>query len=124
MSGGGQGVLSSGGGATAVDRRTVLKLTGAAALLPVAACAPPPEEIVPYAGMPEGAVPGRPRFYATALALTDYAMPAVVEAHQGRPTKVEGNARHPASGGASDATLKKGVSRGERRRALRQRRAS
>ncbi|MFC3230615.1 4Fe-4S dicluster domain-containing protein, partial [Marinibaculum pumilum] len=62
-----------------------------------------PEEIVPYAEMPEGAVPGRPRFYATALALTDYATPAVVEAHQGRPTKVEGNARHPASGGASDA---------------------
>ena len=41
-------------------------------------------------------------FYATAMTLGGYASPLLVESHLGRPTKIEGNDRHPASLGGTD----------------------
>ncbi len=62
----------------------------------------PLEPIVPYVRQPEGVIPGRPMYYATAVTLGGYASPVLVESHLGRPTKIEGNDLHPASLGGTD----------------------
>jgi molybdopterin-containing oxidoreductase family iron-sulfur binding subunit len=87
-----------------VARRTFLKLMGASmALAGVTACTKQPaEKIVPYVKQPEELIPGRPLFYATAMTLGGVATGLLVESHEGRPTKVEGNRLHPGSLGASD----------------------
>jgi molybdopterin-containing oxidoreductase family iron-sulfur binding subunit len=87
-----------------VDRRDFLTLMGASlALAGLTGCTrQPAEKIFPYVRVPEGFVPGRPLFYATALPLSGYARGVLVESHMGRPTKVEGNPDHPESGGATD----------------------
>jgi molybdopterin-containing oxidoreductase family iron-sulfur binding subunit len=84
-------------------RREFLKLMSASlALAGVGACVKqPPEQIVPYVRQPEDMVPGRPLFFATAVPFAGVAMPALVESHEGHPTKVEGNPQHPASPGGS-----------------------
>lgn len=86
-----------------VARRDFLKLMGAAlGLAGLSACTrAPAEEIVPYVVQPPEVTPGRPRFYASALTLDGYATGVLVESHEGRPTKIEGNPDHPASLGAS-----------------------
>jgi hypothetical protein len=61
------------------------------------------EKIVPYIRAPEGLVPGKPLFFATAMPLGRFAHGVVVESHEGRPTKIEGNTKHPASLGATHA---------------------
>jgi MoCo/4Fe-4S cofactor protein with predicted Tat translocation signal len=85
-------------------RRDFLKLMSASlALAGVTACVKqPPEKIVPYVRQPEDMVPGRPLFFATAVPFGGVAVPALVESHEGHPTKVEGNPQHPASMGGSD----------------------
>jgi molybdopterin-containing oxidoreductase family iron-sulfur binding subunit len=75
-----------------------------------AACSRPDESVVadetleelPYAHLPEGLVPGLIQHYATALPLAGYGRGALVASFEGRPIKVEGNPRHPASLGATD----------------------
>jgi molybdopterin-containing oxidoreductase family iron-sulfur binding subunit len=88
-----------------VGRRQFLKLMSASlALAGVGACTrQPAETIIPYARQPEELVPGKPLFYASAMPFGGYASPVLVESHEGRPTKVEGNPDHPASLGAADA---------------------
>jgi molybdopterin-containing oxidoreductase family iron-sulfur binding subunit len=85
-------------------RRNFLKLMGASlALAGLTACTrQPTEHITPYVKQPEELVPGRPLFYATAMTLDGVATGLLVESHEGRPTKVEGNPEHPASLGACD----------------------
>ncbi|HEX3701884.1 MAG TPA: TAT-variant-translocated molybdopterin oxidoreductase, partial [Vicinamibacterales bacterium] len=87
-----------------VQRRTFLKLMGASlALAGFTGCTrQPPEHIVPYVRQPEELIPGRPLFYATAMSLGGVATGLLVESHEGRPTKVEGNPLHPGSLGAAD----------------------
>src|SRR5215813_10029155 len=73
------------------------------ALAGVAGCkAAPPEKIVPYVRPPEEVLPGVPLYFATAMPLSGYAIGLIVESHEGRPTKAEGNPDHPASLGATD----------------------
>ena len=86
-------------------RREFLTLMGASlALAGLTACTKQPEErILPYVRQPETLVPGRPLFFATAASHDGYARGLLVESHEGRPTKVEGNPDHPASLGATDA---------------------
>src|SRR5437588_6603275 len=75
-----------------VDRRDFVKLMSASmALAGLAACNRPAEKIVPYVKQPEGLVPGKPMFFATAMSLGGYATGVLAESHMGRPTKVEGN---------------------------------
>ncbi len=87
-----------------VSRRGFLQLMGASlALAGTTGCTKLPlEPIVPYVKQPEEVVPGRPMFYATAVTLSGYASPVLVESHLGRPTKIEGNDKHPASLGGTD----------------------
>ncbi len=87
-----------------VQRRTFLKLMGASlALAGFTACTrQPPEHIVPYVRQPEELIPGRPLFFATAMTMGGVATGLLVESHEGRPTKIEGNPLHPGSLGASD----------------------
>ncbi len=61
----------------------------------------PEQNILPYNKMPESMVPGVPQFYATTHVLAGEAVGLLVEAHEGRPTKVEGNPSHPASRGGT-----------------------
>ena len=88
-----------------VGRRSFLKLMSASLALAgvSAACTTQPEElIVPYVRQPEEEIPGRPLFFATAMTLGGVATGLLVESHEGRPTKVEGNPDHPGSLGATD----------------------
>jgi len=83
-------------------RRFVSLMAGSLALAGLAACTrQPTETIMPYVDPPENVIPGRPKFYATAVPATGGAQGVIVESHLGRPTKVEGNPAHPASLGAS-----------------------
>ncbi len=86
------------------SRRDFLKLSGASlAFAGLAGCTKQPlEPIVPYVKQPEEMVLGKPLFFATAMTLSGYGKPLLVESHEGRPTKIEGNPDHPASRGASD----------------------
>ena len=88
-----------------ISRRRFLHLMGASlALAGLNACTrQPAEKIVPYVRAPEGLVPGKPLFFATAMPLGGFAHGVVVESHEGRPTKIEGNPKHPASLGATHA---------------------
>ena len=88
----------------APGRRHFLQLMGASlALAGLAACTrQPTEHIAPYVKQPEDLVPGKPLFYATAMSVNGVATGLLVESHEGRPTKVEGNPEHPASLGACD----------------------
>jgi molybdopterin-containing oxidoreductase family iron-sulfur binding subunit len=73
------------------------------ALVGAEGCRRPVEKIVPYAKMPEDVIPGVPSHYATVLQRRGDAVGLVVESHEGRPTKIEGNEQHPASvGGGAD----------------------
>ena len=85
-------------------RRNFLKMMGASlALAGLTACTrQPTEHIAPYIRQPEDLVPGKPLFYATATTLHGVANGVLVESHEGRPTKVEGNPEHPATLGACD----------------------
>ncbi|MDP9380820.1 MAG: TAT-variant-translocated molybdopterin oxidoreductase [Chloroflexota bacterium] len=87
-----------------MSRRRFLKLMGASlALAGVSGCASrQPDSIVPYVEKPEVLIPGRPLFYATAMTLGGATIGQLVEQHDGRPTKVEGNPNHPNSLGATD----------------------
>ena len=87
-----------------VGRRGFLKLMGASlALAGVSACTrQPAEAIVPYVRQPEELVPGKPLFFATAMPMGGAGVGLLVESHEGRPTKIEGNPDHPASLGATD----------------------
>ncbi|MEZ4606093.1 MAG: TAT-variant-translocated molybdopterin oxidoreductase [Deinococcales bacterium] len=89
-----------------LDRRNFMKLLGASmALGGLTACVRPNprEKLVPYVKAPEAIIPGKPIFYASALTMNGYAQGVLVENHNGRPTRLEGNSSHPASLGAIDA---------------------
>src|SRR5207244_12362076 len=62
----------------------------------------PEEKILPFANAPQNYIHGAPQFCATAMPMRGSAVPLVVKWSDGRPTKVEGNSRHPDSNGAAD----------------------
>jgi molybdopterin-containing oxidoreductase family iron-sulfur binding subunit len=87
------------------DRRKVLKLLAAALAMGGLAGCQKAAAIMPYVRQPGNAVAGRALHYATALQVDGYGLGAIVESHEGRPTKVEGNPDHPGSLGATDAIM-------------------
>ncbi len=82
------------------SRRNFIKLMGASlALAGLTACTRQPIELItPYARQPEELVPGKPLFFATAMPMGSSATGLLVESHEGRPTKIEGNPDHPSQG--------------------------
>src|ERR1700676_588715 len=94
-----------------VDRRDFLKLMAASlAFAGMSGCGRAPEEhIVPYVKQPDGMVLGKPLYFATAMAFGGDALGLLVESHEGRPTKIEGNPDHPSSLGATDAIAQASV---------------
>ena len=75
----------------------------------LAGCRRPVEEIVPYVTAPEEIVPGIPRYYATTMPFRRSAYGLIVESHEGRPTKIEGNPSHPSTLGASSSLVQASV---------------
>ncbi len=87
-----------------VERREFLMLMGASfglAGLGLAGCREPRNHTLPYAKQPENTIPGVATFYASSFPGEFANQPILVETHQHRPTKVEGNPSHRANGGAS-----------------------
>ncbi len=96
------------GDSPSVDRRAFLALSAAAlGLAGLAGCRRPEITILPFSAVPDDQIgqliPGKPTFYATCLPRPGGAFPVLVESHEGRPTKVEGNPVHPCSRGSTDA---------------------
>ncbi|HEX4797586.1 MAG TPA: TAT-variant-translocated molybdopterin oxidoreductase [Humisphaera sp.] len=94
----------------AVSRRGFMKVIGASAALAgfgaASGCKRKADEtIVPYVSQPQGVVPGKPLYFATAMTLGGYAQGIVAQSREGRPVKLEGNPDHPASLGASDVFM-------------------
>ena len=85
-------------------RRRFLQLMGASlALAGAQSCRWEKEDILPFTDRPDGRMPGVPSHYATSFELGGVAQPLLVTNYDGRPIKIEGNAEHPASGGATTA---------------------
>jgi MoCo/4Fe-4S cofactor protein with predicted Tat translocation signal len=85
-----------------VTRRNFMKIMGASvALAGLSSCRMPKEAIVPYVKSPENVIPGRPKFYASTFSFAGHTHGVLVESHEGRPTKIEGNELHPSSLGAT-----------------------
>lgn len=89
-----------------IDRRSLLKFMGASlALAGLSGCRGvflPEDKVVPYVKAPEELVPGKSLYYASSTLLAGYATGVLVEQHEGRPIKYEGNPGHPSSLGALD----------------------
>jgi molybdopterin-containing oxidoreductase family iron-sulfur binding subunit len=94
-----------------MTRRDMMMLVGASlSLAGLAGCMRRPvEEIVPYVTAPEEIVPGVPRYYATTMPFRRSAYGVIVESHEGRPTKIEGNPSHPSTRGASSTRVQASV---------------
>ena len=93
-----------------ITRRDLMMLVGASlSLAGLAGCRRPVEEIVPYVAAPEDIVPGIPRYYATTMPFRRSAYGLIVESHEGRPTKIEGNPSHPSTLGASSSRVQASV---------------
>jgi MoCo/4Fe-4S cofactor protein with predicted Tat translocation signal len=96
----------------AFDRRRFLQLMAASlALGGLSACGPEPNprQLLPYVEEPENIVPGRNRYYASAVTLDGYATGVLVAHQMARPIKVEGNPDHPASLGAASAIMQASI---------------
>ncbi len=87
-----------------VSRRSFVQGSSVAALAAgLEGCVRRPEsEILPYSKAPEHLVPGIASHFATVTARGRDALGVVVTSHDGRPTKIEGNAQHSRSLGGTD----------------------
>jgi molybdopterin-containing oxidoreductase family iron-sulfur binding subunit len=84
-----------------VSRRNFLGIMGASiGLATMAGCRRPVENILPYVHQPENVNLGIPSHYTSVFVDRGDAVGVVVESHEGRPTKIEGNPAHPSSLGA------------------------
>ena len=90
-----------------VSRRNFVKIMSASFLLAgvglgAGGCRRPEEKILPFSRLPENYVHGVAQYYATAFPTRHGAIPLLAKSNDGRPTKVEGNSRHPDSNGGTD----------------------
>ncbi len=91
-------------------RRKLLQLMAASfGLAGLTACRRPEEKILPASRTAEYRIPGKPVHYATSMNLGGCATGLIVETHEGRPTKIEGNPLHPGSLGACSALAQASV---------------
>ncbi len=94
-----------------VDRRTFMTLMGASMALAagVSGCRKPEELIVPFSKQPEGFIPGKSEYYATAIPIYGTAVGLLVESVDGRPIKIEGNPDHPDSKGGTTSLIQASI---------------
>ena len=88
-----------------VQRRGFLKVMAASfglAGLGMTGCRRPEHAILPHGRSPEELIPGIPAFYSTSRPTSAGFVPLIVESHEGRPTKIEGNPSFVAGGGSTD----------------------
>ena len=90
-----------------VSRRHFVKIMSASFALAGlgvmgAGCRRPEEKLEPFGQQPEGYVYGEPQYYATAMPTRTGAIPLVAKSYEGRPIKLEGNAKFPGSNGGTD----------------------
>jgi molybdopterin-containing oxidoreductase family iron-sulfur binding subunit len=88
-----------------VSRRSFLGLMGASmglsGLVGAGCIRKPTQYILPYTRRPEDLLPGETRYFATTTQFAGSVMGLLVASSDGRPTKVEGNPRHPLSMGGT-----------------------
>jgi len=88
-----------------VQRRGFLKVMAASfglAGLGMTGCRRPEHAILPHGRSPEELIPGVPAFYSSARPTSSGFIPLIVESHEGRPTKIEGNPSYAPGGGSTD----------------------
>ena len=88
-----------------VQRRGFMKVMAASfglAGIGMTGCRRPEHTILPYGKSPEELIPGVPSFYSTSMPTVKGFNPLIVESHEGRPTKVEGNPSYLPFGGGTD----------------------
>ena len=89
---------------SAPSRRSMLKLMAASfGLAGLTACRRPVEHIMPFSRGVEDIIPGKAVYYATSTTRGGVSTGLLVESNDGRPTKIEGNPKHPSSLGAASA---------------------
>jgi molybdopterin-containing oxidoreductase family iron-sulfur binding subunit len=89
-----------------INRRDVLKLIGGTLALSGMATGCrflPQRKIVPHVVQPEGQTPDEITWYATTTELAGYSTGVLAASYEGRPIKIEGNSKHPASLGGCSA---------------------
>jgi len=87
-----------------LSRRNFLSLIAASvALAGLEGCKKPVQKIIPYVEAEIGTIPGIPKYYASTIPWKNNALGVVIENHDERPVKVEGNDKHPATLGKSNA---------------------
>jgi MoCo/4Fe-4S cofactor protein with predicted Tat translocation signal len=90
-----------------VSRRHFVKIMSASFALAGlgvmgAGCRRPVEKLEPFGQQPEGYAYGEPEYYATSMPTRTGAVPLVAKSYEGRPIKLEGNAKFPGSNGGTD----------------------
>jgi len=86
-----------------VNRRQALAVMAASMAMANTACSPPPHlQAHPYVNLPEAGGGALPLYYASAFVREGFAHGVLVGTQEGRPIKIEGNAAHPSSLGATD----------------------
>ncbi|TVP81042.1 MAG: 4Fe-4S dicluster domain-containing protein [Puniceicoccaceae bacterium] len=88
-----------------VNRRHFLKIMAASfglAGLGMTGCRRPEKVILAYSNQPELLIPGVPVFYTSSIPSAKDSVPLIVETHQARPTKIEGNPSYRPYRGATD----------------------
>ncbi len=93
-----------------LSRRKFLTIMAASfALAGLSACRRPVEKIVPYVKQPEEVVPGIANYYATTMPFGLSAYGVLVKSNEGRPTKIEGNEKHPSSTGGTNSFVQASI---------------
>ncbi|OIO59651.1 MAG: hydrogenase [Verrucomicrobia bacterium CG_4_10_14_3_um_filter_43_23] len=88
-----------------VDRRQFMKIMAASFALAgvgLAGCRQQTVNVLPYSKQPERIVPGVPIYYTSSMPSAKDNIPLLVETHDARPTKIEGNPSYLAYNGATD----------------------
>ncbi len=87
-----------------VDRRHFLKIMAASFALAgfgLSGCRREERKILPYNKQPEQVIPGRSLYYASSMPGVWEHEPLVIETHEARPTKIEGNPSYLPHGGST-----------------------
>ncbi len=83
------------------SRRKFLALLTASSAFATAACSDYYDQgkLVPYTKRPEGFLPGKANYYASACAACAESCGVLIKTREGRPIKIDGNPEHPISKG-------------------------